>query len=70
MPSFDRHHAAFALLHRAEIEYLRKNQALRAVERLSGIELVQELNTIGLPASLSGALIEVCDQANGAHEDA
>ena len=70
VPAFDRHHAAFALLHRAEIEYLRKNQALRAVERLSGIELVQELNTIGLPASLSGALIEVCDQANGAQQDA
>lgn len=70
VPSFDRDGATFAHLDRAEIEYRLKNQALRAVERLSGIRLVQELNTIALPASLSGALIEVCDQETSTHEPA
>jgi hypothetical protein len=52
---------AFELLDRAQMEYQLKHRALDGVTRTQGIELAQFLDTVPLPESLRGALVEVAD---------
>lgn len=49
---------AFTLLDAAEIPYLDKQFAWRAVSELSGLELATELGSQSLPAGLRGAIVE------------
>jgi hypothetical protein len=43
------------------MEYQLKHRALDGVTRTQGIELAQFLDTVPLPESLRGALVEVAD---------
>ena len=49
---------AFDLLDAAEIPFIDKQIAWRAISELSGLELATELGSQSLPASLRGALVE------------
>ena len=51
--------AAFALLDRAEIGYVLKEQALAAVTTLTGPALIAALHALDLPGNLYGALLEL-----------
>ncbi|WP_219844483.1 MULTISPECIES: TIM-barrel domain-containing protein [unclassified Arthrobacter] len=50
---------AFGLLDRAQMEYQLKHRALDGVTQTQGIALAQFLDTVALPGSLHGALLEV-----------
>ena len=47
------------LLQRARIEYRLKDRALTAVQRLTGLELADELSSIGMPEILRDAITEI-----------
>lgn len=57
----DRAAEAFAVLQDAEIAFLDKERAWRAVTERSGLELIAELGTIALPPLLVGAIVEILD---------